>query len=78
MPYDSILMGSIIAATRKRRGLSQETLSGLAGTPRSHLAAIEAGNVKAGIETLWKIADALGVPLSELIRLSEEELLNRQ
>ena len=53
--------------------MSQEVLSGLAGISRSHLAMIENGRKKANVETLWRIAAALDMPLSDLIRMVEEE-----
>ncbi len=34
---------------------------------------IEAGTKNANVDTLWRIADALGLRLSELIRRVEEE-----
>ena len=61
---------------RKERKLSQEVLSGLAGLARSHLAMIESGNKKANLETIWKIANALGITPHELVNLIEEEILS--
>lgn len=48
-------------------------LSRLAGIARSHLAMIETGTKNANVDTLWRIAAALDIRLSELIRLIEEE-----
>jgi len=73
MLYNSEVTGRVIRELRLRKGLSQETLSSLAGIARSHLAMIESGSKKANVETLWRIADALGLRLSELIRLIEEQ-----
>ncbi len=73
MLYNSKITGQIIGILRTRRGMSQEVLSGLAGISRSHLAMIENGRKKANVETLWRIAAALDMPLSELIRMVEEE-----
>ena len=53
--------------------MTQETLSGLAGIDRSHLSVIESGKKNAGVETLWKIAEALEMRMSELIVLVEVE-----
>lgn len=76
MNYNSKITGQIIGRLRAQRGLSQEVLSGLAGIARSHLAMIENGDKNANMNTLWRIAQALGIRLSELIRLVEEELAN--
>lgn len=73
MPYDSSVTGRIIQEMRMKKGLSQETLSGLAGVARSHLAMIESGSVRANMDTLRRISEALGIRLSELIRMVEEE-----
>ena len=71
MEYDFKKMGSIIQNKRKERGLSQEVLSGLAGIGRSHLAMIESGKKNANVETLWRLAAALDMPLSGLFKLYE-------
>ena len=73
IPYNCEITGRIIRSLRIRQNLSQEVLSGLAGVARSHLAMIEAGAKNANVDTLWRIADALGLRLSELIRMVEEE-----
>ena len=39
-PYDHRAAGRVLRRLRLRSGLSQETLSGLAGLARSHLAMI--------------------------------------
>ena len=71
MQYDHRIIGRIIQEERKRRGLTQEVLSGLAAISRSHLAEIESGRTKANVETLWKIAEALNMKLSDIIRMAE-------
>ncbi len=70
--YDCRVTGSVIHRLRLERGLTQEVLSGLAGIARSHLAMIEAGAKDAAVDTLWRIADALGLRLSELMRIVED------
>lgn len=73
IPYNCKITGRIIRDLRIRQTLSQEVLSGLAGIARSHLAMIETGAKNANMDTLWRIAAALGMRLSELIRMVEEE-----
>lgn len=73
MRYDNQATGRAIRELRRRRGISQEVLSGLAGIARSHLAMIESGSKSANVETLWRIAEALDLPLSSLFLLVEEE-----
>lgn len=74
MPYDHKIVGRIIRDIRQKKGLTQEVLSGLAGLSRSHLAEIESGRTKANVDTLWKIAEALEMNLSELIQMTERHV----
>ena len=73
MQYDNKVMGEVIRKMRRKKGWSQEVLSGLAGIPRSHLAMIETGYMSPKVETLWKIAEALEIKLSDIVRRVEEE-----
>ena len=77
MRYDHKVTGEVIRQLRKKRKLSQEVLSGLAGLERTHLTKIELGEKSAGPETLDKIAEALDMRLSDLIRLTEDEVEKR-
>ena len=72
--YDHRITGKVIRKLRLRKGLTQEVLSGLAGISRSHLAMIESGSMSASVETLWKIAKALGIKLSVLLEFVEQEI----
>ena len=74
MNYDYKVTGRIIGRIRVQRGMSQEVLSGLAGVARSHLAVIENGSKNANVETLWRIAAALDMHMSELMRQVEDKL----
>ena len=74
MRYNHAVTGRIIRDLRRKRSLSQEVLSGLAGIARSHLAMIESGTKNASLETLWRIAEALDMSLSELIFMIEQEI----
>ena len=72
MPYNSKITGEVLRSLRVRRRLSQEIVSGLAGMARSHLAMIESGTVNTTIATLWRIAEAMNMRLSEIILLIED------
>lgn len=74
MQYDHRIMGRIIRQEREKKQMTQEVFSGFAVLTRSHLAMIERGQKNPNVETLWKIAQALDMPLSELFRLVEEEM----
>ena len=73
MPYNRKAFGVVISRLRVEKGLTQENLSGLAGIARSHLAALESGQKTVKLDTLWRIADALEVNPSELVRRAEAE-----
>ena len=67
-------MAIVIRRMRKKRNLSQEVLSGLAGMERSHLGMVETGGRIPNMYTIWRIADALDMRPSELVVLIEEEM----
>lgn len=71
---DSKLVGKIILEYRNNKCLSQEVLSGLADIGRTHLSAIERGVRKPTLETLFKIADALGVKPSDMVKKIELQI----
>ena len=73
MLYDRKSFGVVISRLRVQKGMTQEGLSGLAGIARSHLAALEKGEKTVKLDTVWRIAYALGLKPSELIRLTESE-----
>lgn len=72
----AIIVGRVIQEYREKRGLSQEVVSGLADIGRTHLSAIERGVRKPTLETFFKIADALDILPSELMKLIEKEYKN--
>jgi len=66
------LIGQIIQEYRNRCGLSQEVLSGLAGLDRTHYSKIERGERMPTITTLFKIAHALEIQPSDIVKTIEE------
>lgn len=74
MDFDNYAVGKTIRELRKSRGISQEVLSGLSCIARTHLSMIECGVKQANFETLWRIAIALGMRPSELVRCIEESI----
>lgn len=77
MPFDSKAVGITIRQLRIKRGLSQEVLSGFAEIARTHLTMIETGDKQPNFETLWKIAEALGIRPCELVEKIEENSKDR-
>ncbi len=74
MQLNAEIVGRVLAEFRMEKGLSQEVLSGLADIGRSHLSALERGERKPTLETLYRISRALGVPMSRITAAIEEEL----
>ena len=70
---DAKIVGQVIQEYREKKGLSQEVVSGLADIGRTHLSAIERGVRKPTLETFFKLADALDVKPSELIKIIESK-----
>lgn len=71
---DSKVVGIVIAEFRRKKGLSQEVLSGLSDIGRTHLSAIERGERKPTLETLYRICIALDVKMSDIIIQIENRL----
>ena len=71
---DSKIVGEAIAHCRKSKGLSQEILSGLADIGRTHLSAIERGERKPTLETLYRISIALDMSMSDIVKEIEKRL----
>lgn len=71
---DSKLVGETIAEIRKRKSISQDVLSGLAGIGRTHLSAIERGERKPTLETLYRISIAFDMKMSDIILEMEKKL----
>lgn len=71
---DPQIVGDVIADFRKRKNLSQEVLSGLADIGRTHLSAIERGERKPTLETLYRISCALDVKMSDIVEEIERRV----
>ena len=71
---NSVSVGRAISKARQKKGITQEVLSGLADIGRTHLSAIERGERKPTLETLWRIAFALDMRPNELVSKIESEI----
>lgn len=72
---DAKTVGNVISDYRKKKGISQEVLSGLADIGRTHLSAIERGERKPTLETLYRICTALDVKMSDVVREIENRII---
>lgn len=65
--------GDAIRERRRELGLSQEKLADRAQLHRTYVADVERGNRNPSLESITRIAGALDLKPSELLRLAEEE-----
>lgn len=71
---DPKVVGRAIAYFRKKKNISQEVLSGLSDIGRTHLSAIERGERKPTLETLYRISSAMSVSMTEIVAEIEKRL----
>lgn len=61
-------VGMRVKRFRKKKKMTQATLSERVGVHRIYIAQIEAGTKTPSLRTLQRIADTLRVPLADLVR----------
>lgn len=71
---DPVAVGRVLARLRTEKGITQEVLSGLSDIGRTHLSAIERGERKPTLETLYRISNALDMPMSAIVIELEKEI----
>jgi transcriptional regulator with XRE-family HTH domain len=64
-------VGVVLREFREQAGQSQETLSAECGFDRTYISRVERGIINPTISRLWKIADALDAPLSQIVKRME-------
>ena len=75
---DPILVGRVISRFRREKGVTQEVLSGLADIGRTHLSAIENGDRKPTLETLYRLSGALDTSMSAIVLEIEREIVRQR
>lgn len=63
-----VALGVAIRQTRLEKKISQEELAHRSAIDRSYMSSIERGQQNPGIVSLLRIADALGISCSELLK----------
>lgn len=66
-----LAFGLALRAAREPTGLSQEALADAAGLDRTYLSGIERGERNPSLSALFRLTDALNVPLSALHAAAE-------
>src|SRR5689334_696992 len=64
-------IGVVVRELRDQAGLSQERLSADCGFDRTYISRVERGIINPTVSRLWKIADALDTPLSQIAKRME-------
>lgn len=67
-----LIVGSNLRRLRKAQGLSLERLAELSGVSRAMLGQIETAKSVPTVSLLWRVADALGVPVTTLVATERE------
>ena len=60
--------GNAVRHLRQKQGLSQEKLAALAGLSRTYQSEVERGVTIVSLLTIAKLADALGLSMSQLLK----------
>lgn len=68
------IVGKAIKQVREEKHMSQEVLSSFANISRTHLSAIERGIRTPNFQTFFKLAYALKMKPSELLKRFEDEI----
>lgn len=68
-------IGDSIAKVRRRRGLTLDGLAELSLVSRASIAALEKGDGNPRVQTLWSLADALGVNFGTLMGKNFDEII---
>lgn len=66
--------GAAMRQVRERAGISQEALGDLAGIHRTYVGDVERGERNISLVNMLRFAQALEVPLSQLVRQMEKRL----
>jgi transcriptional regulator with XRE-family HTH domain len=61
------IIGERIRKSRKQVGISQEQLADIASLDRTYIGGIERGERNITILNLKKVADAIGIPLKDIV-----------
>lgn len=69
-----VAFGQVLRGLRKRQGLSQERLAHEADVERNYVSLLELGRNSASIKMVFKLSNALAIPVSELMALVEAKI----
>ena len=64
----SAVFGQRFRKARLKAKLSQQDIERLSGLPQQYISSVERGQQNPTLETMTRLADAVGQPLSELLK----------
>ncbi|UOQ95580.1 XRE family transcriptional regulator [Halobacillus shinanisalinarum] len=70
-------VGSTLRKVRNNKGLSLQELADLSNVSKLTLGNIERGEANPSLSVIWKIANALSIPISSLLNESNEIVISR-
>jgi transcriptional regulator with XRE-family HTH domain len=73
----SSAFGEVIRELRVERGLSQEALSHACDRHRTYVSLLERGRSSPSLDTVWRLAAALSVSPTEIVRRVEASMAAR-
>ena len=76
MPKLERLFGQVLQQLRHKRGLSQEELGFEADYHRTYISQLERGQKNPSLKAIFRLAEALGVKPSEIVRNVEKHTGN--
>ena len=68
------IFGEVMQELRLQQALTQDQLAERAGTERSHISALERAEKGPALATIFSLAEALNIPVGDLICLVEQRL----
>ena len=71
-------VGVVVRELREQAGHSQERLSNECGFDRTYISRVERGIINPTVSRLWRIADALERPLSEIAKRMEVWIVSQE
>lgn len=71
-------IGVVVSEFRREAGFSQERLSADCGFDRTYISRVERGIINPTVSRLWRIAEILGSPLSEMARRMEVWIVSQE
>jgi XRE family transcriptional regulator, regulator of sulfur utilization len=70
------MVGTRIRSVRSGRNLTQKSLADLAGIPRATLATVERDDANPSLAVVFKIANALGMTIDQLVESSQRKIMH--